>query len=317
MDSFRFIKRSIFYYRRQHLSLFLGIAVSAAVLTGALIIGDSIQFSLEKLVENRLGKTKIAVIGGSRFMDTSLALKLENSIHIPVSPVLMLRGIAINPESDARINQAAIFGIDQSFGNISESPLPALAEDEAIINMNIANRLKLKTGDELVIRVQSAGTIPVNAPFSREPAPTVAIRLKIKAVVREDQAGIFNLSNNQSGVFNVFVSLGFLGNKMDLKGLANALLIAGDYQSIAASAVEDSMQRVWSMKDLGMSVKARKGTGTYDLLSDRIFIDSIIPYVASKAHLPFEEIITYLVNDIGHDNRHTPYSFASAVSPAL
>lgn len=317
MDSFRFIIRSVFYYRRQHLSLFLGMAISATVLTGALIIGDSIQFSLEKLVENRLGNTKFAIIGGSRFVETSLASKLENSLHIPVSPVLMLRGIAVNPGTDARINQASIFGIDKSFNRISRSPLPALDEDEAIINMNIANRLDLRTGDDLFIRVQSAGIIPVNAPFSREPSPTVAIRLKIKAIVDERQAGVFNLSNNQSGVFNVFVSLRFLGNKMDLNGLSNALLIAGDNEQTAGNAIEDSMQQVWSLKDLGLSVKTGKGTGTYDLVSDRIFIDSVVPRVATMAQLPFEGIITYLVNDIGTRDRHTPYSFASAVSPAI
>lgn len=317
MNPFKFIIRSTWYYRRQHLSLFLGMAISAAVLTGALIIGDSIQFSLEKLVENRLGKTKIAVIGGSRFMDTRLASKLEKCIHIPVSPVLMLRGIAINPESDTRINQTSIYGIDQTFGRLYNSLLTALAEDEAIINNNIANRLELKRGDDLVIRVQSAGIIPVNAPFSREPSPTMAIRLKIKAIVNEDQAGMFNLSNSQSGVFNVFVSLGFLGNKMDLKGLSNVLLIAEDNESFATTALDDSMQRVWSLKDLGLSVKMRPQTGTYDLISDRVFIDSVVSDVAVKAQLPFEEIITYLVNDIGTRSRHTPYSFASAVSPAL
>lgn len=317
MNPFKFIIRSILYYRRQHLGLLLGMAISATVLTGALIIGDSIQYSLEKLVDNRLGKAEFAVIGGSRFMDTGLALKLENITHVPVSPVLMLRGIAINPASDSRLNQATILGIDRTFNRISESPLPDLAEDEAIINMNMANRLNLKTGDDLVIRVQSAGLIPVNAPFSREPSPTVAIRLKIKALANEDQSGMFNLSNSQSGVCNVFVSLGFLGDKMDLAELSNTLLIAAGPESFGIPAVEDSMQCVWTLKDLGLSVKKSTGTGTYDLISDRIFIDTVVQHVATRADLPYEEMITYLVNDISANGGHTPYSFASAVSPAI
>jgi len=35
MNIFKFILRSIIHYRKQHLALFSGMAVSAAVLTGA------------------------------------------------------------------------------------------------------------------------------------------------------------------------------------------------------------------------------------------------------------------------------------------
>ena len=316
MNPFKFIIRSIIYYRRQQMGLFLGMAISAAVLTGALIIGDSIQYSLEKLVGDRLGKTNYAVIGGSRFMDTTLAPKLENIIKVPVSQVLMLKGIAINPTTDTRLNEAFILGIDRSFNKISGSPLPDLYDDEALINIHLANRLNLKPGDDLVIRVQSASVIPVNAPFSREPSPTVAIRLKVKDIASEDQAGAFNLSNSQSAVYNIFVSLGFLGDKMDLNGLSNILLIPADDKPLEISAIEDSMQRVWSLKDMGLSIKKRQGS-TYDLISDRIFIDTVVQHVADRMDLRYEEIITYLVNDIGANGNHTPYSFASAVSPAL
>ncbi|HEX2394915.1 MAG TPA: FtsX-like permease family protein, partial [Bacteroidales bacterium] len=82
------------------------------------------------------------------------------------------------------------------------------------------------------------------------------------------------------------------------------------------SAVEDSMQRVWSLKDMGLYIKKRQGS-TYDLISDRIFIDTVVQHVANRLDLRYEEIVTYLVNDIGTNGNHTPYSFASAVSPSL
>lgn len=317
MKPFQFIIRSIIYYRRQHLGLFLGMAISAAVLTGALIIGDSIQYSLEKLVGDRLGKTNYAVIGGSRFMDTTLAPKLESISKVPVAQVLMLKGIAINPATDARLNETFILGIDKTFNRISGSPLPELNADDAIINLNLADRLNLKPGDDLVIRVQSASIIPVNAPFSREPSPTIAIRLKIKAIANEDQAGMFNLSNSQTAVYNIFVSLGFLGDKMDLAGLSNILLIPDIQESLEVSAIEDSVQQVWSLKDMGLAVRKMQGTDTYDLISHRIFIDTIVQQVTDRMDLRYEEIVTYLVNDIGKGDKHTPYSFASAVSPAI
>lgn len=317
MNTLKFIIRSIVYYRRQHLGLFLGMTITATVLTGALIIGDSIQFSLEKMVENRLGKTTVVVSGGSRFVDTGLAAKLANKIQVPVSPVLMLRGIAVNPSSGERLNQAFVLGIDSTFNGIAEVPLPGLSDDEAIINTALSERLGLKTGDNMILRVQSASVIPVNAPFSREPVPTVAIRLTVKAIAGADQAGMFNLANSQSAAYNVFVSRDFLGKEMNLGGLSNVILIAGEQEKAASSAFEYSMQQVWSIKDMGLFVKRYPEKGIYDLVSNRIFIDTIVQHTASRNNIPYEEIVTYLINDIAANENHTPYSFASGVSSAL
>ena len=40
--------------------------LSAAILVGALIIGDSVKYSLMKIVENRLGKVQFALASGDR-----------------------------------------------------------------------------------------------------------------------------------------------------------------------------------------------------------------------------------------------------------
>jgi putative ABC transport system permease protein len=316
MTIYKYIIRSIVHYRRQHLALFFGMAVSAAVLTGALIVGDSIRYSLDKMVDSRLGKTQIAIIGGSRFMDVNLAGDLAQAIQVPVAPVLMLQGIAIEPDSGTRVNRIGVIGIDSSFNGISESPVSVPGDDEAVIGKNLADRLNLKVGEELLVRVESANLIPVNAPFAREPAPTVALRLTVKAIATDDQLGRFNLGNDQSNAFNVFVSIRFLNLKLDLAGLSNTLLIAGENGECATTAIEDSVQSLWTMKDLGLSVENRKN-GTYDLISNRIFIDTLVQHAISQAGLSNQEIITYLVNDIGFDGKHTPYSFASAVSASI
>jgi putative ABC transport system permease protein len=317
MTNYKYILRSIIHYRRQHLALFFGMAVSAAVLTGALIVGDSIRYSLAKMADARLGKTQFVLAGGTRFMDAGLAGNLAQSLNVPVSPLLMLRGIVIHPDSGTRINRAAIMGIDSSFTGISGSPFPVPGDDEAVISRSIADRLNLKAGNELLVRVESAGLIPVNAPLAREPVPSVAFRLKIIAIATDDQLGRLNLGNDQSYVYNVFVSIRFLGRKLDLTGLANTLLIAGEPGKFTPSAIEDSVQSLWKLKDLGLSVERRQEMGVYDLTSSRIFIDTVFRQEIVKAGLPHLEVITYLVNDIGLKGRHTPYSFASAVTSAF
>jgi ABC-type antimicrobial peptide transport system permease subunit len=317
MKFHKFIIRSIIHYRRQHLALFLGMAVSAAVLTGALVVGDSIRHSLNRMVDTRLGKTRFAIAGGARFIESGLAGRLEQAIKVPVSPFLMLRGIVIRPDSGIRINRAGIIGIDSSFMGISGSPFQVPGDDEAIISRNIADRLHFRVGEELLIRVESANLIPVNATFAREPAPSVALRLKITAIATDDQLGRFNLGNDQSNPCNVFVSLSFLGRKLDLRGLANILLVAGEKGRFTSAAIKDSVQSNWSLKDLGLSVEKRMKEGYYNLISNRVFIDTAVQQVIEQAEFPHWEVISYMVNDIAFKEKHTPYSFASAVSSSI
>jgi ABC-type antimicrobial peptide transport system permease subunit len=289
-------------------------AVSTAVLTGALIIGDSIRFSLNRMVDVRLGKTRLAIIGGSRFLDARLAGRLEQSLRVPVSPLLMLQSIVIEPDSGIRINKAAVIGIDSTFRLFCPLPVPIPADDEAVVGQSLAKRLGIGVGDELLVRVESASLIPVNAPFAQEPPPTTALRKKVIAIATDDQLGRFSLGNGQTTANNVFVSLRWLGERLDLEGLANTLLVVDTGQTISPVALHDSIQNVWTLKDLGLSIKDLQETSHYDLVSDRIFIDTVVEQTILRSGLPHQEVITYLVNDIACKGMHTPYSFASAVS---
>jgi putative ABC transport system permease protein len=89
MTDLKYIIRSIVHYRKQHLALFFSMTLTAAVLTGALIVGDSIRYSLNRMVDTRLGNTKFAITGGSRFLDTKSASKLAGTLNVPVAPVLI------------------------------------------------------------------------------------------------------------------------------------------------------------------------------------------------------------------------------------
>jgi len=317
MTDFKYIIRSIVHFRRQHLALFLSMTLSAAVLTGALIVGDSIRYSLNNMVDARLGNANFAITGGSRFLNTQTAAKLAKALNAPVAPMLMLRGIAINQESGTRVNNANVIGIDSSFSGICISPFPCPSTGEVVIGNALAEKLNIKTGDEMLIRVENANPVPVNAPFSREPAPTTAFRLKVKAIPGNEQLARFNLGNDQSTPMNIFVSRSFLSGKLSLDGLSNTFLIGGERGSHSAREVTKSLMSVWTLKDLSLAVENNNKNGTWDLVSNRIFIDTIIEHSVLKAGLPCRKVITYMINDIGSKGKHVPYSFASALSSDL
>ena len=60
MNIFGFILRSIVFYWRRNVGLLLTAVVSGAVLAGALLVGDSVRYSLNRIVDLRLGSTELA-----------------------------------------------------------------------------------------------------------------------------------------------------------------------------------------------------------------------------------------------------------------
>jgi len=70
MSIFHYIIKSLWFFRKQHLAVLAGTLISTAVLTGALIVGDSIKYSLQKTVDARLGNVKFAMQTGDRFVSS-------------------------------------------------------------------------------------------------------------------------------------------------------------------------------------------------------------------------------------------------------
>jgi hypothetical protein len=184
----------------------LGTVISTAILTGALIIGDSVKFSLSSLVDKRLGKVSFSMETGDRFVSDKLAINLSESLNVKAASTLFLQGIAIEPNSSARVNNTQVLGVDQNFWNLSDVEAIDIGEDEAIINTDLSQRMGLKVGDEFLLRVKKLSFIPANAPFVKEEESSAAFRLKIIGIADNNKLGRFSLKNNQKSPSNVFLS---------------------------------------------------------------------------------------------------------------
>jgi putative ABC transport system permease protein len=315
MTLYKFITRSLWYFRKQHLAVFAGTLISTAVLTGALIIGDSVNFSLKKLVETRLGNVRYALVTGNRFVRSGLAYDLASNLKVPATPVLLLRGIAVNPGTKDRINNIQVIGIDSSFRKVAGNALFTLHADEAIISENIAHKLRLKKDDEFLLRVENATIIPLNAPFASETKSSEGLRLKVKTIANDQNMGRFTLRNNQSAPFNVFVSKEYLSIRLNLVNRTNVILFAGNVQrSLVKDSLDKALEKEWRLEDAGLKIQEIKETGQYEIVSDRIFIDPPITKEILRLKQPSDKMLTYLVNSIRFKQKQTPYSFATAAS---
>ena len=166
MTRFKLILKTLIYYFRANLLVVLGVAISTAVLTGALIVGDSVKFSLEQSAFYRLGSTTHLVSTVDRYFRVKLAEELAAKGGFIVAPALILEGMAVADGGENRVNKVQITGINDSFEKIAESQIYLkLSDNEVIISVNLADRLQLKKGDSFLTRIKKASLIPLNAPF--------------------------------------------------------------------------------------------------------------------------------------------------------
>ena len=315
MSISKFIFRSLWYFKKQHLAILLGTILSTAILTGALIIGDSVNYSLNQIVEKRLGNIEYALMTGDRYVSHELANSFTTELGLKSAAVLSIEGIAINPESSQRVNKSFIYGVDDLFWKLSDLQAIPVSKDEAVVSSNLAQRLNLAIGDQLLLRAENADFIPVNAPFIEEEQPSIALRLTIKDIVGADKLGRFSLKNNQVAPNNIFVSRDFLCEELDLVGYSNTILIEGsDDELITAEFLDQKLNEFWSFADAGLMLKDIAETGQYEILSKRIFMDESTVQSLSKLEPNPNKILTYLVNSLKTNNRTTPYSFVSATS---
>ena len=78
MSTWQIIRRSLLHHWRIHLAVGLGVAAATAVLTGALLVGDSVRGSLKELTLGRLGKID-AILVADRFFRRDLADELARA----------------------------------------------------------------------------------------------------------------------------------------------------------------------------------------------------------------------------------------------
>lgn len=313
MNSIKLLFKSLRFYRKQHLSILLGTIISTAVLTGAFITGDSIKFSLNQLVESRLGNTEYILQTGDRFVSTELAKDLARDLKTDVAALTLVNGITSNPENQKRINRTQVIAVNDDFWSFSNYKYNSIKDEFAIVSENTAEKLGLNIGDEIVLRVENLNVIPINSPFSQEENPSVAFRLKIQSIASENELGLFNLKSNQVSPYNVFVAQSFFNQKLDIAGLSNVILVAPE-DHINPEILNRKLGELWQLEDAGLELKSNNNSNEYELTSNRIFIDKQISKSFLSENKDAKRIITYLVNTISYKDRSTPYSFVTAVN---
>src|SRR6516225_4732561 len=116
MTTFRLILRNLLFHWRGNFAVLLGVVVGTAVLTGALLVGDSLRGSLRDLTLRRLGWVDEALIA-PRFFRDGLAEELASSQSAErLCPCILLQATAARDAADAEsVRGVTVIGVDRRF----------------------------------------------------------------------------------------------------------------------------------------------------------------------------------------------------------
>src|SRR5580698_6041184 len=209
------VRRSLVYYWRTNLAVILGVATAVAVLSGALLVGDSVRASLRDLALLRLGKTQ-AVLSGAQFFREQLAAESPGSV-----PLILMQGIVTNEATGRHESKIAVYGVDDRFFEFNGYNQRAPSGSEAQLTPALARQLGVKTGDAILLRVEKPSAIPRESLQGHKEDSGRTIRMTVSADAPE-----FALQPSQGDVSAVFVSLRRLQRDLALPSRVNTLLLS-------------------------------------------------------------------------------------------
>jgi len=285
MSLWKLAKRSLGFYWRTNLGVLLTVVVSTAILTGALVVGDSVRYSLRMIVKARLGKTQLALVPQNRFFTADLANELADELNTSAAPVLYVRGMMADGNDKRRANRIEVLGVDECFFTVgaAQNPFGNDNKQGVVLNEQLAARLKVVVGDEVLLRIENPSVMSRDLPVSPDSDLSVAFRVTVVAIATETEFGRFSLRANQVSPLNAFVPLGWMQEKLGRDEQANVLLVADSPEgNISPEKADKAIKKHWQLADAGLKLRRLDQQDALEVRSRQIFIDESLSCHGSK-----------------------------------
>jgi ABC-type antimicrobial peptide transport system permease subunit len=334
------LRRNLFFHWRGNCAVCLGVIVGTAVLTGALLVGDSLRGSLRSLTDQRLGWVEHALVAG-RFLREGLGHRLPAE-H--VAPVVLLQG-AIETEAPAgtpprRANRVMILGVDDRFWPDGDIPVdrsfwrPAEPDNpqaaQVVLNTALAGDLGIQAGDRVTLRLQKSSAVPRESLLGRRDDQEVLARLPatVREVLADSSPGVrFSLHPSPVTPRTAFVPLRVLQERLTptdrrtakrrREPRVNAFLVRGG----SREALQAQLRRELTLEDWDLVLRHRKERGYLSLESHHMLLEPPVVEAARAAAadtgLTAAPTLVYLANSIRRGEQEIPYSVVAALDPSL
>ena len=150
LDARRLVARSLTYYWRTNAAVVLGVATAVMVLSGALLVGDSVRGSLRDLVLQRLGRTDFAVSSATFFREQLAADVRSDAEFDPafadICPVVVVQGIVSDQRTGRRVSGVQVYGVDERFWRFHGVREPQQGTRDALLSPRLAQEVGAEAG---------------------------------------------------------------------------------------------------------------------------------------------------------------------------
>ncbi|HSB11804.1 MAG TPA: FtsX-like permease family protein [Blastocatellia bacterium] len=322
------LKRNLNYFWRSNLAVVLGVATAVAVLSGALLVGDSVRGSLRDLFVQRLGKTD-HIVASTSFFREKLADELQGDTRFSEAfkegcPLIVIDGLVTDEASGRRASRVQVYGVDARFWQFhGREAVKAPAEREVLLSPDLASELGSIGGQTILLRIEKPSAIPAGSLHGRKDDLGRTIRLTTREALTPADLGEFSLRPGQGAVRAAFVSLSRLQKDLEQTGKVNTILFAEKrseetHQTAAKpELIADILKDTFKLEDLGIKLRVLDGRRGIALESESAIISDTLyanaKLAADRAGVGVLPILSYLANSIRVGQREVPYSLVTAI----
>lgn len=355
MRSGTLVLRSLTHYWRTHLAVLLGVMAGTAVISGALLVGDSVRDSLKQMSLDRLGGIDHA-LHSPRFFREALSDELHEAPEFAarfrsLAPLLIMNGALVRESADGSVQERAggirVYGVDERFADVIAMPRDQIpADDGIVLSHRVASQLGAKVGDELILWTELPATIPRESLLGGiADRDAVDLPLTVRHVLEETSGpGRFDLNPAQQMPLTVFVPLNTLQQAAGLDAIrrskeypkgrparVNALVAAETLQDSArsheaegsASSLSDLLIRRLQATDLSLRMVPQEQRGYVGIDSEQMVLETALASAAHKAaqelRWPSSSVLVYLANELSSvkdPKAYSMYSIVAGIDPA-
>lgn len=285
MKQTELIRKNIFFFARFYTLVATAVMITVAVITGSLVIGDSVRNTLVKRVNERLGNTETVIFAMNSFLDEAILSRplLENARGL-----LLMNGFI---SQSGQLLPVMVWGTDDR----------QIERGTAKVNPRLAKELNPVQG-EIVLRLPATGLVPSGSLFVTENY-TTSLRLSYESILSPEEGGNISLKNDQLLPLNIFVNRQELAEILETEGRFNLLL---SDQLISRT----DWEQTWEYHFSGL--KTNQQEGFTELTSECIFIQHEVVERICSNHSGANRLFSYLVNSIENEKESIPYSFVTA-----
>jgi putative ABC transport system permease protein len=297
------------HYWRTNLAVVAGIACAVAVLSGALVVGQSVRASLRELAIGRLGRTDV-VVGSSGFVRASLAAELSDQS----AGLIVAEGSVTRETTGARAAGVAVYGVDDRFFAFHGAGRSAPGRTDAFLSPALAQELGAAVDDTVLLRTRKPSDIPAEFLHGRRDDAARTIRLRAAAILERDEAGEFSLRPAQGGTRAIFMRLDRLQRDLERADEINTILVSGS----DLVTLEERIRQRATLADIGVRVRQLPRRDAIAVESRAGLVDDTVGRAAANVARELgwqpEPMLTYLANAIRIGRRQVPYSLVSAIN---